>query len=511
MKKIKKFFLNASIMVLTTVLLRIISLYFSVWVSRKVGEEGIGIYQLTLSLYRLGITLSSAGIGFSATRIIAEEIEKKNPREALRAASRCLTLSLMFGVTIALIFFFFADFLGEGFLGDRRSVLTVKAMSISFPFIVMSSVIGAYFTAVRRVSKNAVGMFADQFVRMAVTYIMLLNFDGENLEYASFSLAMGGILAEIISFLITYIFYNSDRKYLWSEKHQKTQLGRRIASIALPVGISSCIRSSLLSIEHMMIPRGLKKRGVKYSRALGLYGMISGMVFPVIMFPSAFLYAASDLIVPEFAAASVSEDKLRLKRLTRKVMQLTSYFAVGAAGIMFGFSYEIGEVFYDSTECGYYIKLLAPLVVFMLYDHLADAILKGLGEQVSVVKYNIIDSVTSVLLVYFLVPIFGLGGYIFVVWFGEVLNCIMSGAKLIKRTKASLQPVRFFLLPTIAVTFSITLTRTLLSLIHNSVADNLLSLIVAISICALIYIFILRLFGCITIKDYRMAVKVIKN
>ncbi len=506
MKKIKKFFLNASIMVLTTVLLRIISLYFSVWVSRKVGEEGIGIYQLTLSLYRLGITLSSAGIGFSATRIIAEEIEKKNPREALRAAARCLTLSLMFGVSIALIFFFFADFLGERFLGDARSVLTVKAMSISFPFIVMSSVIGAYFTAVRRVSKNAVGMFADQFVRMAVTYIMLLNFDGKNLEYASFSLAMGGILAEIISFLITYFFYTADKKYLWSEKHKKTELGKRIASIALPVGISSCIRSSLLSIEHMMIPRGLRKRGVNSSRALGLYGMISGMVFPVIMFPSAFLYAASDLIVPEFAAASVSEDKFRLKRLTRKVMQLTSYFAVGVAGIMFGFSKEIGEVFYDSTECGYYIKLLAPLVVFMLYDHLADAILKGLGEQVSVVKYNIIDSVTSVMLVYFLVPVFGLGGYIFVVWFGEVLNCTMSGAKLIKRTEVSLQPIRFFLLPSVSVFLAVIITRSL-----TSVSDSLFSLIIALSTSTLIYLLILRIFGCITIKDYKMAVKVIKN
>ena len=505
MEKIKKFFFNASLMVLTTVILRIISLYFSVWVSRSVGEEGIGIYQLTLSLYRVGITLSSAGIGFAATRIIAEEIEKKNPREALRAASRCLSLSLGFGVTIALIFFFFADFLGESFLGDNRCILTIKAMAISFPFVVMSSVIGAYFTAVRRVSKNAIGMFLDQFVRMGVTYVMLLRFDPSNLEYASFSLAMGGIIAEIVSFLLSYVLYTLDRRFLFKNEHIKTELGKRIASIALPVGLSSILRSSLLSIEHMMIPRGLKKRGVHSSKALSLYGMISGMVFPVILFPTAFLYAASDLIVPEFAAASVSEDKFRLKRLTRKVMQLTSYFAVGVAGIMFGFSKEIGEIFYDSSQCGYYIKLLAPLVVFMLYDHLADAILKGLGEQVSVVIYNIIDSVTSVALVYFLVPVFGLGGYIFVVWFGEVVNCIMSGTKLLKRTKTSLYPFRFFFLPTVSVTISVALTR------FFATPYNLFSLITSMSISILIYLFILRIFGCITLKDYKMAIKVLKK
>lgn len=505
MKKIKQFFFNASLMVLTTVILRVISLYFSVYLSRVVGEEGIGMYQLTLSVYRLGITLSSAGIGFAATRIIAEEIEKKNSREALRAAERCLWLSLGFGIGIALLFLFFADFFAGKFLGDMRTALSVRAMAISFPFIVMSSVIGAYFTAVKRVSKNAVGMLVDQFVRIIATYIMLLKFDGNNLAYACFSLVVGGIFAEVLSFLVTYYFYSKDKNTLKVNPHKKTRLGRRISYIAFPVAISSCIRTSLLSIEHMMIPRGLRKRGVEPSRALGLYGMISGMVFPVIMFPSAFLYAASDLLLPEFAAVGVSGEKTRLKRLTSKVMQLTSYFAVGVAGILFGFSYEIGDVFYNSYDCGFYIRVLSPLVVFMLYDHLADAILKGLNEQVSVVKYNIIDSVTSVILVYFLVPAFGLGGYIFVVWFGEVLNCIMSSYKLIKRTDTPIRFVRWFFVPALSVTASVTITRLVLDMIHGYIGGNIFSLIIAFLISALIYLLFLRASGCVTLRDYKLV------
>ena len=158
--KIRKFFYNASLMVLTTVILRIVSLVFSVYLSRTVGEEGIGIYQLTLSVYRLGITLSSAGIGFAATRIIAEEIEKNNPREALRAAERCLFLSFGFGIAVAVLFLFFADFFAGVYLGDPRCATSIRAMAISFPFVVMSSVIMSYFTAVARVSKNAAGLLS---------------------------------------------------------------------------------------------------------------------------------------------------------------------------------------------------------------------------------------------------------------------------------------------------------------------------------------------------------------
>ncbi len=507
MKKIKRFFFNASLMVMTTVFLRILSLWFSVWLSRTVGEEGLGLYSLTSSVYRLGITLSSAGIGFAATRIIAEEIEKKNPREAARAAERCLLTSLVFGSIIALVFFVFAKPISTVFLGDARTAASIRMMALSFPFIVMSGIINAYFTAVGRMSGSAMPMLLDQLVRMGVTYIMLFRFDGTNLEYACLSLIVGGIFAEVISFALSYFFYTADRKRLYVGVHTRTRLSSRVSSIAMPVAVSSVIRTGLHSIEHMMIPSGLRKRGVDSSRALGLYGMITGMVFPVIMFPSAFLYAASDLLIPEFSACNASGDPKRLKRLTSKVMQLTSYFAVGVSGIIFGFADEIGNVFYNSTECALYIKILAPLIVFMLYDHLADAILKGLGEQVSVVKYNIVDSVSSVLLVWMLVPMFGLGGYVFVVWFGEVLNCIMSSTKLAKRTGT---PVRFglwFVLPSASAFTSVTVTRRVLNLLHGAVAQSLFGLIVAFVISALIYLLLLRIFRCITLNDYRLLKK----
>ncbi len=504
MKKIKRFIFNASLMVFTMVILRVVSLAFSVYLSRTVGEEGIGLYSLTGSVYRLGITLSSAGIGFAATRIIAEELERGNPREAARTAELSLTISLIFSGVIATVFFLFADPIGKFVLSDPRAIPSIRLSAISFPFIVMSGIINAYFTAVGRMSGSALPMFLDQGVRMGVTYIMLRGFDGHNLAYASLSIVVGGIFAEIFSFILSFIFYRRDLKRLMHGRWKRTRLGKRISQIALPVAISSCIRTSLHSIEHMFIPMGLKKRGIEPSRALSIYGVITGMVFPVIMFPSAFLYAASDLIIPEFSACNASGDERRLKRLTFKVMQLTSFFGVGVSGIIFGFAEEIGLVFYKSEMCGRYIKLLAPLIVIMLYDHLADAILKGLGEQLSVIKYNIIDSVSSVILVWLLVERFGIGGYIFVVWFGEALNCIMSGRKLVKRTGVPIRVVGWFFLPAVASVLSVAITRGVRIMLDGEVASAFSPLLVNLCISALLYLLILRIFRLITLNDYKL-------
>ena len=511
MQGIKKFFLNASLMSIVSVFLRIVGVWFSVYISAKIGEEGMGVYGLASSVYRLGITFASSGIGFAATRIIAEEIAKKNHREALRAAEKCILFSFVLGAVTSLFFFSFSGIIGDVFLNDTRCIASIKVMSISLPFLVMSSVINAYFTGVRHLSKPAISMLFEQGVRVFVTMMLLNNFDGENLEYGCFAVVVGGVIAEIVSFLLSYFFYIRDKKCLEKGKGQKTPIFRRVSAIALPVAVSSYIRSGLLTIEHMMIPSGLRRWGADPSRALSIYGIISGMVFPILFFPSSFLYAASDLIVPEFAACRASGNKRLITKLTDKVMQLTSFFSIGTAAVLFGFSHELGTVLYDSAEVGIYLKSLAPLVIVMFYDHLADAILKGLDCQVDVVKYNIIDSVVSVLLVWYLVPKFGIAGYIFVVWFGEVLNCIMSTVSLIKTTCTKIRPFNSFILPIICAVCSIVITRFGFVFLHGGVGQNGISLTVAIATCILVYSVLMRCAGCITIWDYKNLVKLVKK
>ena len=511
MQGLKKFFLNASLMSVVSVILRVVGVWFSVYLAGAIGEEGMGIYGLTNSVYRLGITFASGGIGFASTRIIAEEIAKKNHREALRTAEKCILFSLIMGAVTSVFFFGFSEIISDKFLHDARCIVSIKVMSISLPFLVMSSVINAYFTGVRHLSKPAISMLFEQCVRVATTMVLLKNFDGENLAYGCFAVVFGGVIAEILSFTMSFIFYQRDKKCLEKGKIRKTPIFKRVINIALPVAVSSYIRSGLLTIEHMMIPSGLRRWGADPSRALGIYGIISGMVFPILFFPSSFLYAASDLIVPEFAACHASGNKRLITKLTDKVMQLTCFFSVGVAGVLFGFSHELGMVLYDSVEVGIYLKSLAPLVIVMFYDHLADAILKGLDCQVDVVKYNIIDSVVSVFLVWMLVSRFGIGGYIFVVWFGEVLNCAMSTVTLIKTTKTKMRAFQNFILPIICSVCAILLTRFGFVFLHGEIGQNGFSLSVAILTCLLIYSLLMRCAGCITLGDYRNLLKLLKK
>ena len=151
-------------------------MFFGIYISNTIGEEAIGVFSLVMSVYAFGITLASAGINIATTRVVAEELACKNELGAKIASKRCLFFSLIFGCCASLIFCIFADFISIYCLHNRISKNVIYLICIALPFIAMSSAINGYFTAVRRVYKNAVAKFGEETVKIVFTAILLKSF-----------------------------------------------------------------------------------------------------------------------------------------------------------------------------------------------------------------------------------------------------------------------------------------------------------------------------------------------
>jgi len=75
----------------------------------------------------------------------------------------------------------------------------------------------------------------------------------------------------------------------------------------------------------------------------------------------------------------------------------------------------------------------------MYLDTAVDALLKGLGEQVYIMKVNMADSACGLLLVLLLTPVLGIYGYILCIWICETGNLWASIARLSKITGLSIR------------------------------------------------------------------------
>jgi stage V sporulation protein B len=112
-------------------------------------------------------------------------------------------------------------------------------------------------------------------------------------------------------------------------------------------------------VQHLLIPRGYEKFGMTKQEALAEYGTVSGMVFPIILFPSALFYALADLLVPELTRAQMRGQRALIGRIVGRTLRLCLLFSFCAAAILFRCSGELGHLLYSSEEVGRYVRLMS--------------------------------------------------------------------------------------------------------------------------------------------------------
>ena len=437
MKTLKTFLLNTIILLVSSVLFQVVNMFFNIFISNTIGEEAIGLFSLVMSVYTFGITLASAGINISATRVVAEELACKNEVGAKKAARRCIFFSLIFSICASLIFFIFADFITIHCLHNRISKNVIYLICIALPFISMSSAINGYFTAVRRVYKNAFAKFFEEFVKITCTAILLKSFMPDGIDYACYALIFADVISEITSFLHLYILYIRDKRGSLIESRYKDldSYNRRILRIAVPVALTSYLRSGLSTIKQLIIPSSLQKSGMNSSNSLIAYGIVNGMTMPIIMFPVSLITSFSSLLIPEFSRYYTQEKYQKIKSVSSFLLICTFIFSVIVAIFIFVFSDELSNLIYHKTEIAKYLRLLSPLIIIMYLDIVIDSILKGLDAQVDVMVVNIFDCLISIAFIYFLVPILGFSGYIISIFISEVIDFSLSGHRLLKILK----------------------------------------------------------------------------
>jgi stage V sporulation protein B len=325
-------------------------------------------------------------------------------------------------------------------------------------------------------------------------------------EYACAAVALGITTAELASCMYSLTLYRyevekSDSRIL--EAFSQKRILNRLLHISLPVSASSLTRSSLRMLENIMIPIGFVKYGYTKKSALEEYGRILGMVIPVLMFPATVILAFSALLIPEVSEANALNQKKRVEYSVTRSLQLTCIMSILISGLFVFFSDKLGPAIYGSAECGSLMRVLAPLIPLIYLDIVVDELLKGLNQQVSALKYNIIDAVIKIILITYALPTEGLAGLIFVLYVCGLINIILSVRKLLLVTRLSFKFIDWICKPILSVAASGFMTLFLLDLAGSRIIGDIAGILIgSLSVCVLYFIFLVML-GCLTKDDFR--------
>lgn len=428
LKKGNSIFYGAILLTGANLLLRLVSMGFQVYLSGRIGAAGIGLLQLIFSVTGLSFTMGAAGVRICAMYLCAEELGRGRPQGIHAVLSGCFQYSLTFSTLAALCLWFLAPGLSGRWIGDSAAAVSLRTYALFLPTACLYGVMSGYFTAAGRIKDLVIVEFLEQGCSMAVTLLLLSCWAGADAGRACQSVVFGSCAASLFSFCSLMLLHS---RSMPPQAAEKVPPYRSILHMGLPLALADDLRSGLNAVENLIVPKRLALFAGTVN-ALADYGVVCGMVFPVLMFPAAILFSLAELLVPEFSRCAAGRRKARVRYLTRRSLRVALLFGLCAGGVLFAGAEALGELLYHNSAVGKYLRLYAAFVPMLYMDAIVDAMCKGLGQQSANARYNTLTSFLDVTFLWLLLPRLGLGGYYFSFAVTHLVNFCLSLRRLIQ-------------------------------------------------------------------------------
>ena len=488
----------------TSFFTRTIGMIASVYLSSTLGAEGMGIYELVMSIYMTAVIFASAGLFVTVSRMVAEALGQGSKYQVAQIMKIAFSFGLVTSFLASSLLFVFAPILTQFFIHDTRATTGLRFLSLSIPFMTCSSCFKGYFYATKKTIFPASADIIEQIVKVILLISLVKIYAPVGISSAYSAIGLGLTIGEIVSWSYLcslFILEIKHSKHTFSHSANSLALFPKLLRILLPIACISYLGYIFLSIENTLIPNGLKKYSGNYSQSMSLFGIIRGMVMPILFFPSAFLTAFSTTLIPEIAKANALKLKKRVTYTTSRVLQLTFILSILVVSVLINYGNELGFIIYKSSEIGPLLRTFSLVVPFIYVEIIADGILKGLGKQVSCLRYSILDSIMRVVFLYFLLPIKGAYAFVGITILSSIFTSTLNFNKLLETTNLKLKPTNWLFKPAIAAAFSGCYSRLIINRLLRYSMGLTAKVYLGIGLTIILYLPLLLLINTLSLED----------
>ena len=421
---------NALLLTGVNLLLRFVATSFQVHISARIGAAGGGLLQLVMSVGSLALTLGMAGVRTATMYLTAEELGKQRPQNVHWVLRGCGIYSLLFSLGAAAILYGSAPLLATHWIGIADTVPAIRCFACFLPLTCLSGMMVGYFTAANRIGTLAAVEVGEQACYMAVTMSILLLWAGSDPHKACVAVILGSGISTMLTLGCLVLLRRKEKASVGAP----IPVGKRLRQAALPLALGDVTKAGINTTENLMVPKRLALYPAE-TAPLATFGMVCGMVFPILMFPAAILFSLAELLIPELARCNAAGSRQRIRYLVRRGLQAAMLYGCLCGGLMYLLAEGLCLRIYQSREAGAQLARYSLLVPMLYCDAITDAMVKGLGQQKYSVRYNICTSAMDVAGLFLLLPRYGMDGYFISFALTHLVNFLLSLGRLLKISK----------------------------------------------------------------------------
>ena len=417
-----KFLKGTLILTISSIVVKVIGSLNWIILSRVMGGEGIGLYQMGFPIYLMAITVSSAGIPVAISIITAEKLAQKDYLGAQRVFHISLRLLLLTGLIFSGALLFGAGWLIDNHLiRDGRAYYSIIALAPAVFFVTFLSSFRGYLQGWQIMTPTAASEIVEQLTRV-VTMIFFANMlMPRGLAYAAGGASMGAGVGAFCGLLVLCWFYTRLKKQFHNEiNNQKVEFAKesswdvvkRLDRLALPVSMSSLMLPVVANLDLLIVPARLEVAGFNVSEATEMFGYLTGMAVPLINLSTILTASLAISLVPAISESRIMKDQAGIKAKLKTAFSVTSIITIPCTIGLFILAEKIATMIYNAPNAAPAIQTMSTAIFMLGLHQVSTGILQGLGKTTIPVINMIIAATTKVVLSWVLtaIPEMGIKG-----------------------------------------------------------------------------------------------------
>lgn len=393
-----------------------------IFVSRILGGEGIGLYQMAFPIYFLAMSVSQAGVPVAISIITAERVALDDIYGAKRVFRISMTLMLATGLAFSVLTYFGAGWLIDWqFIRDPRAYYSVVVLAPAIFFVTLLASSRGYLQGWQRMTPTAMSQIVEQIFRVITMILFASLLMPWGIEFGAAGASLGA-LAGAVTGLIVLVYYHwrldrdIERDY---GKHLKPLPGteqqstfvimKRIFKLALPVSAASLMLPVVSNLDLLIVPQRLEAAGYSVNQATELFGYLNGMAVPLVNLSTILTASMAVSIVPAISEAMALKRPDRVYSQTAASVRISNFVCFPAFVIVFILATPISSLIYNAPGAGPAVMISAVSIVLLGLHQVSTAVLQGMGHPTIPMVNMILAAAAKVVLNWNLTAIPALG------------------------------------------------------------------------------------------------------
>lgn len=534
-KKTGGFVIQAGILALSGIIVRIIGLLYRSPLTSIIGDEGNGYYSYAYNIYAIILLISSYSIPSALSKVLAQRLTFKEYRNAHKVFQCALIYVVVVGGGASLVAFFAAPYL----VGTN----SVRVLRVFAPTIFLSGLVGVlrgYFQAYGSMVQTSISQILEQIINAVVSvgaaWYLIAHVAGTGADdttraiYGAMGGALGtgaGVVTALLFMVWVYVLNMPGMKRRMERDHKaeesRKEIFRVILSIVTPFILSTFIYNLSTSLNQTIYERFYTNvRGMAESEVATFYGIYSGKAVVISNIPIAMASAMCSAIIPTVAASFARGKKKETRRNVKKAVKVTMLIAIPCAVGLGVLARPVTQLlFWQKNSLNTASNVLAALsvtVIFYCLSTLTNGVLQGIGKVTIPVRHAAIALVlqTGTLSVLLYFTDLNLYALVIAAIVYSLSMCVMNQLAVRKYLKYKQEMFRTFWLPLVsaaimgAVAWLVYQGVSLLAgfaLAEGSYLRNLIAACAAILVAVVVYAFCVIRFKAVTREELQTMPK----